>query len=190
MDSGPYFHGGAAGLDVGDSLVPRSGLAPDHAVLNQPVVLDDPTADDQIYVTSREDIAKAWAIRFIADLRGDAASVYRVDVGLGEIERDPDWPDAAESFMVKSAVVAEVHIRRVHVNLRAATRTLGPYMTWENGDPSFDKGGYALPAPEWVGVTATQLRQFGTWPHPSSIGYDRFSGRMRKLKVRKPGSGR
>jgi hypothetical protein len=177
VDSDQFFHGGVPDLNVGDRLVPRKQLPYGHFDRHSGVTLD-PTDPGRVYVTTRRDIARAYAIRYANTPPHLDATLYRVRVpDVTELEPDPDLPGAG-AFAAPWAEVVEVCEKRVPGGAVAAQRVLGPLMTWTDGSPIFDRQGYMLPAPEWVGVTARELRVFGRWIHADSVRYNRGDRRM------------
>ncbi len=108
-----YYHGGVAGLRVGDELRPPCETdAPSihdetaAAFPGQP----NPHRNDRVYVTTSHEVAFMYAYALLSrgDNPPDRGAVYLVDP-VGELERDPDQP----GFQCERAIVRAVAVSAV-----------------------------------------------------------------------------
>lgn len=101
-----YFHGGFPGLNVGDFIDPPDVTLSTVTLSKYAAELGavHGTRRDVVYVTTRQDTARAFAAVYT-----DGA-LYRVEP-VDVIGPDPDAPD--ESIMCRRAHVLEVVRRRV-----------------------------------------------------------------------------
>lgn len=163
QDQNTYWHGGAAGRQVGDQLIPGIEvpgyrdvfLSQNHEFLND-------YRPDFAYITTDRDLALDYAIQ-VAKGGGRIrrpASLYEV-VPIGNIMQDPDYPIGV-SFRCQSAQVRAVEISDVLPGEKL-TGAGYKYMTWDDGSRQYDEDGYPLPnlTLQHYGITATDLRPLG-----------------------------
>jgi hypothetical protein len=127
---GPYFHGGAPWLRIGDELLPPSRTGARSMYDLDPVELatlrletglnlereDEVTRRDVVYATTSLDEAELFA-RLYPHASGGA--IYRVELGA-PVEPDPDYLGVpCRSFRAPSGVVVAI----VKTNLRPNAQT-------------------------------------------------------------------
>lgn len=169
--AGPYFHGGAPGLSVGDLLLPRDalpewrGAAVGYAA-SQFDASAEPGQGEYVYVTRLVDVAASFAARFMDRIGGARpGDVYEVEL-IGKPSVDPDFATfPGVAARARRATIVSVVARAVALDEEQQMRTMGPYMLWTDGSPVYDVDGYFLPSPEAraQGVTAAQTRPLGRW---------------------------
>lgn len=176
-----WFHGGPAGLAVGDFVVPRAELPVDsleHVLASA----GDPADPTRVYVTGMKRVARGFAARFSnAPVPGArVGAVYRVRP-VGELVVDGDFPARARCWSVDRAQVVEVVTARVQEPVKVVNRILGPFMEWDDGTPVYDERGYMLPAPQMraYGVASADLVRFGRWVEYGEIAYFPAFGEVR-----------
>lgn len=184
MDTPTYWHGGPAGLNPGDTLLPRTQLpqlppAFGSVTGEQLAALDQYAEHDpaHVYVTTDEQLAghfAGWHARHPA-----GGTVYEVRPD-GQLTTDPDFP--AVSYRCPSATIISATPATAGQNPHAGK----PYTTWEDNEtPMYGADGYALPSPvgSHLGVTADDLRDLGPWPE-----YPQIHGAIEKAaRARRPG---
>lgn len=177
------WHGGAAGLRVGDFVVPRCELPSDsieHVLSSR----NDPTDTARVYVTGLKRMAYGFAVRFAnSPGRGSRlGALYRVRA-VGEMVPDPDFPERARCWSVKRAEVVSIEEAQVRDKQTVANREIGKFATWNDGAWVYTPQGYLTAAPEWVehGVTDSELRRFGKWASFDDLGWNRHTRRMERV---------
>lgn len=151
------FHGGPAGLRVGDRIVPRNQLAT-RGVQRDPRT--DPADAGRVYVSTDPDIAEAFAVA-----NPGRSSVYEVEVRpQAALELDPDFP-TLHCFSAPAATIIAVHTPHAAMSVARRVQLLAPGTAWTDGTPVYDEDGYLQPQPDaraW-GFTAADLRFLGPW---------------------------
>jgi hypothetical protein len=101
-----YYHGGDAGLRIGEYILPPNDTGKDNMIGLNPL-----RRKDRVYIT--KDIAGAM---FFAS-RSDNSMVYEV-TPEGDIEDDPDHKTKGISFACPKAKIIALHNVPAHVVLR------------------------------------------------------------------------
>ena len=165
-----YWHGGIAGLHVGDfiesslSRLRRRQQTPlertrqmTYAVGHGHKVYDR----NRVYFTTDPELARTFAL---GSTLSSSGALYRVrPVPPSSLEVDPDFPDCG--FSARRAEVIEVTEPRVEMSEETARRISSKYVKWSDDSPMYDDEGYLLPPPEHreVGKTPADYRHFGRW---------------------------
>lgn len=157
-----FWHGGSPGLQPGSLVIPGNRL-PTHKWIAsyQPVGWAAVTRPDFAYVTTDQDLALDYAIRYHKALQKPGAIYEVTPVGL--CAHDPDYPEGV-SFRCKGATVvavARTGITAATPSKRAALR----YQTYDDGYPYYDADGYPVPNRRHgkLDITAADLRPAGQW---------------------------
>lgn len=185
-DSGEalWFHGGPAGLAVGDLIIPLAEL-PGDSLEHVMTSVGNPADPKRVYLTEIKRVAHGFAARFANAPTPGArvGAVYRVQP-VGELVPDADFPERARCWSAERAQVVEVVTAQVRDPVKVGNRILGPYMEWDDGTPVYDERGYMLPAPPMraYGVAAAELVRFGRWVSYGDIGYFPAFGEVRWIE--------
>ena len=109
-----YFHGGEAGLRVGDRILPPSvtgvramadSLPPDHELAPRAEVVTDRT---KVYLTTVPEFARAFAALHPSGTFKRGGDVYRVEPE-GDVEPDPDYSgEPGRSVRCGSALIVGI----------------------------------------------------------------------------------
>ncbi|MCJ1685381.1 hypothetical protein MT350_19665 [Rathayibacter sp. VKM Ac-2928] len=183
-----YFHGGAPGLVVGDSILPRNQLPVwrEYQVNwreTSAASLGD--LGDTVSLTTEIAIAIAYAGEYLSPERPPGVrrpgQVYEV-VPQAEVQMDPDFPASFPTIArcEKGARVAAVHnIVQVEMNPRVIVKALGQHFVYliPGYPPVYDADGYIQHLPEWTkwGAEPSDLRKLGPWmPWALVVGTGRF----------------
>lgn len=127
-----YWHGGAAGLQVGELILP-----PSHTGAASTADLADmPTRRDRVYFTTVYELARGYA----AHTSGRNA-VYQVEP-LGQVETDPDYPRVG--WQAAKARIVEVSENDVTMTPQQRTQLHQPYERYEDGGLIHDEAGRLL----------------------------------------------
>jgi len=150
-----YWHGGAPGRQPGDYLlsleaatsVPGSMTA--HT--RQRGYAIGLTRSNRVYFSSDRNVARAFAAMYqTADRESgivyERGTLYRVEPE-GGIEEDEDFAGKNVSWCAPKARIVEVEETQVYMEYPAATRYIGPLMTWDDGTPIYSRTGAYLPSP-------------------------------------------
>jgi hypothetical protein len=143
-----FWHGGAAGIPVGDLLRP-----PTHTKDQSSVSVWSPqdSRADRVYFTIDRELARAFAA-ILTPTFGHSA-LYRVQP-IGELDVDPDFPTVG--FRAKHALVLELAESDVSLSNSDRLRRLQPYATWADGRPMHDAQGRLQLCREYEAVGLTQ----------------------------------
>lgn len=162
-----YWHGGPAGLAVGDVILPASELSHMPGFYAMEDYADaDP---NRVYVTTSPLIAESFAELVIDWSRMPPVkvhgAVYEVEP-VGSVEPDPDYPGSGCHFSCERARIVAVTKPRIWTASRDARLASMPHMTWDDGAPTYDARGYGLPsgAAQLLGVRPEDLRGLGFGP--------------------------
>lgn len=166
---GPYFHGGAPGLSVGEVLVPatRLGLSYEYLALGHTY---DP---DWVYVTTDEGVAAAYASRYVtSDDRTVPGDLYEVQP-LDEPRVDPDYNLFPEVFFQcrRARIVRRVGAA-VSLNRQEQAERERRYVVWGRLDaPVWDDEGLIIPSQQMLtnGVTREWTTMLRPWLNPADI---------------------
>lgn len=167
-----YFHGGIAGLGIGDAILPREQLPAwsGKTILwrDQPAATFGDTGAT-VSVTLDLAIAKGYAGEYVAPTgQREPGQVYRVEP-LRPLIPDPDWP---ASFRVIARCTEGARIIEVldtlppEMNPRVLTKALGRHFVYTDGTGrAYDEEGYLAHHPAWAefGATPEDLRALGPW---------------------------
>lgn len=153
-----YWHGGAAGREIGEQLVPGT-VAPgySHVVDSMTPAEFAEQRPDYVHITTDRNLAFDYAISFA---KFGPAALYRVRP-LGHLEHDPDYPRGV-SHRCRTALVLAVEPDVITAET-AETGAARGYETWDDGSPLYDGEGYPLPnkMQQHFGITPDQLRSLG-----------------------------
>lgn len=151
---GPYFHGGAPGLRVGEILVPASQLGLSYQYL----ALQHTYDPDWVYVTTDEGVAAAYASRHVTGagqtVPGDLYEVQPLDELLG----DPDYDLFPRVFFRcrRARIVRQVEAA-VSLTRREQAERERRYNVWGRVDaPVWDDDGVINPSPQMLGNGVTR----------------------------------
>jgi hypothetical protein len=166
---GPYFHGGAPGLNVGEVLVPATLLGLSY----QYFALEHTYDPDWVYVTTDEGVAAAYASRHVtAEGRSLPGDLYEVQP-LGEVHVDPDYDLFPEVFFrgrrarVLRRVATGVALTRAEQAQRERR-----YNVWGRIDaPVWDDEGIINPSAQMLrnGVTRHWTSMLRPWTNLADI---------------------
>lgn len=155
-----YWHGGAAGRTVGDSILPANQV-PDMKLLYSkvPAEILGPHDPDFVYITTNQGLAFNYALRH-AQTVGEPAAVYRVAPSRKPLP-DVDYPTGV-SFRCRTAVVLAIEGAPVIGNEAQSVQGL-QVNTWQDGTQLYDSQGYPLPndLQKKFGITPIDLRGLG-----------------------------
>lgn len=157
-----YWHGGSAGLAVGDRLLPLAQVPSQQGLLGlRPLRHADVYDPRYLYVTTDRDLALDFAIDLVKFI-GKPAALYQVRT-LGSRVHDIDYPRGISFGCAEGAIVTGVTPVAASMAKTGAARG---YKTWSDDCPMYDAQGYALPnkLQSRLGITATDLRQLGIGP--------------------------
>lgn len=154
------FHGGVAGLNARDQLLPAGGPVYEYA------------SPQFVYLTADRDVARAYAARcYEGDPNGSGGSLYSVTV-KGPLEPDPDYRlDPGVCWKAKVAFVAKVEETEVPFTVESMLPALR-LVWWDDGTARmFSPEGYAMPSEmsRASGVTEGHLRHLGKCPSPVAV---------------------
>lgn len=163
-----YWHGGAAGIAVGEALLPGTAI-PGYVETYLSGMNEQDFADyapDFVYITVDRDLAYDFAVKTAQF--GKGASLYRV-APKGVPSHDADFPEGV-AFKCRMANVLEVAVEEFDEKTQQ-TRVAQGYMTWDDGVPIYDAAGYALPSKTaaYLGVKSEDLRSLGRWSEFENI---------------------
>lgn len=179
-----YFHGGAPGLTLGDSILPRNDQA---AWLGKGVVWREGKAAESfgdmgetVSLTTDIAIAEAYAGEYVSPngLR-ESGQVYQVQP-LTKAATDPDYPASFPTIArcEKGALIVAVRgIVPVESNPRVLTKAIGAHFVYRSDhSPLYDNAGYLHYTPAWAtfGASQSDLRALGPWMPMHLIPSDRF----------------
>lgn len=164
-----HWHGGHAGLGVGELILPPSQHPAEAAVYEdgrRRNAWGYAAPSDLVFVTSSRDMALSYA-RNLLGPGGTTGWVYRV-MPLSTPAEDPDFAGRDVSFQCFAArIIAVEETDLSHLTLQDARRLVGPYMAWTDGSDVYDSEGYVIPDARMrqFGYTRENLRaRFGRWP--------------------------
>ncbi|MET0887792.1 MAG: NAD(+)--rifampin ADP-ribosyltransferase [Mycetocola sp.] len=126
-----FWHGGVAGLQVGDRL-----LSPELTNAISVSNYDPIARKNRVYFTTDRQLARAYASLMTEGLGHGA--LYRV-APVGDTEADPDFP--AAGFQARSAFILEVEECDTLLSPSEAGRARQPYTTWDDGRLMWDRRG-------------------------------------------------
>ncbi|TQM01704.1 hypothetical protein [Pseudonocardia kunmingensis] len=161
--SGLFFHGGVPGKDVGDLLLPATGLGLQYHYLVAGAVYDP----GWVYVTTDAGAAHAYASRYLMGngqpLRGDVYQVHPV----GGVQLDPDYRLFPEAFArCPQARVTQVVARSVVLTNAEQAQRERRYQVWGHRDrPVWDEDGLIIPSDQMLanGVTREWTTLLRPW---------------------------
>lgn len=155
-----YWHGGAAGRSVHDSILPASQV-PEMRLLYStvPQGMLGTFQQDFVYITTNEGLAFNYAQRY-AQATGEPGALYRVAPSREPLH-DVDYP-VGISFRCRAAVVLDVVGGPIAGNAPLSVQGLQAN-TWQDGTQVYDPQGYPLPnkVQKKFGVTPADLRGLG-----------------------------
>lgn len=154
-----YWHGGAAGRTVGDSILPAIQVPEMKLIYSKaPKEVIGPHDPNFAYVTTNQGLAFNFAVRH-AQVMGEASAVYRVE--SRKLLPDPDYPPGV-SFRCRTAVVLEIVGSPIIGDEPLSVQGLQEG-TWQDGTPLYDSQGYPLPneLQKKFGITPADLRALG-----------------------------
>lgn len=161
-----YFHGGVAGLTVGDFIKPASRLG-----LSYEYTRDAKYNPDNVYVTPTPEFARSFAAKAVGRLGQPLdGAIYEVQV-RGPLMNDPDFGDGLSYMTPYNARIVKVVEPYVAFSKVESLRHVAEYMSWVGGGPMYDPDGYLLPSPAMreAGVTAEYLRLLGPWIYHDEV---------------------
>jgi hypothetical protein len=136
-----YWHGGSAGLTVGDRLLPLAQVPSQQGLLGlRPLRHADVYDPQHLYVTTDRDLDLDFAIDFVKFI-GKPAALYQVRT-LGSLMHDKDYPRGVSFGCAQGAIVSGVTPVESSMAKTGAARG---YKTWSDHCPMYDTEGYALP---------------------------------------------
>jgi len=166
-----FYHGGVAGLSVGDLIVPRQ----DHPVWRTRSVkyngkIADSFGDNgkTVSLTKDLEIARAYAGEYVHyDDTRKPGQVYEVEP-LRRPYADLDFPTSFPEIARcnhGAEIVAVLDVVEIAQNPRVKTKALATHMFMTNLVPVYDEQGYInyTPALAKKGYTRDDLRSLGPW---------------------------
>lgn len=167
-----YYHGGAPGLKVGDTILPRNAQP---AWQGLEVIWSRQKASalgdlgNTVSITTDINIATAYAGEYLAPTdHKTPGQVYRVEP-LQQPEPDPDWP-ASFPTIARCTHGAKIIEALEHVpiqpNARVIVKALGKHYVFKDGrGRAYTNDGHLIYHPSWAatGATPTDLRALGPW---------------------------
>lgn len=167
-----YYHGGIAGLSVGDIILPREHLP---SWRGKTVLWRGEPADtigdlgSTVSLTLELAIATGYAGEYLSPLgQREPGQVYRVEP-LRPLLPDPDWPasfDAIARCEEGAKIVEVLAVVQPENNPRVLTRALGRHFVYRDGTGrTYDEEGYLAEHPVWesFGATPGDLKALGPW---------------------------
>ena len=172
VGAGGMFHGGAPGLDVGDVLLPATELGSVYAYLD-PMATYDPGL---VYITTDEDVAKAYAGRYVNPAGAvHPGDLYRVRP-LGPVRIDPDYSRHGEFRGVflacEKAEITDVVARDLLYTEEEQIQLERPYLVWGRPDrPIYDDDGLIIPSEQMLhnGVTREWTTMLRPWLRTTDV---------------------
>ena len=166
------FHGGAAGLAVGDVLLPAAELRSVYAYLD-PMATYDP---ELVYFTTDVDVARSYAGRYVNPAGAvQPGDLYRVRP-LGPVRIDPDYSRHGEFRGVflacETAEIVEVVDRGLLYTAEEQIRLERPYLVWGRPDrPIYDDDGWIIPSEQMLsnGVTREWTTMLKPWLRTTDV---------------------
>lgn len=177
------FHGGAAGLAVGDVLLPAAELRSVYAYLD-PMATYDP---ELVYFTTDVDVARSYAGRYVNPAGAvQPGDLYRV-CPLGPVRIDPDYSRHGEFRGVflacEKAEIVEVVDRGLLYTEEEQIRLERRYLVWGRPDrPIYDDDGWIIPSDQMLrnGVTREWTTMLRPWLRTTDVdAKGRLSGAQR-----------
>lgn len=146
-----FWHGGAPGLTVGETVLPLSQIKSGSLLSLLPAGYGaNPSRADRVYVTSDREFARAYAARFSIKFPGanGAGALYRVEPRAPfEVDLDYDHVRPRMSVQCGSALVTGVEESPVVMSTSDASAAAMKYATWNTGEPMYDRNGAVNPDP-------------------------------------------
>lgn len=178
-----YWHGGAPGLRVGDSLRPAVELRDRPliyaAAASMPGGDEYPANPRLVYITTDKTLARAFAGKTIGP-HGRGGDLYNVRPRQ-PIEPDPDFAAAGISYTCAAAKIIAVAERGITLTTALKIHA-NRFTSWGDGGPIYTRDGYALPSQimRGHGITAEDLRALGRAPD-----FEEISTFARQLLLRR-----
>lgn len=156
---GRFWHGGSPGLEPGTVLLGRAEAESTGAV--SPARYEQQhgyalglTSPERVYFSSSREFAEGFAARFTMrdDITGTGVvmqhgALYEVEP-LGPIEVDPDFESSGVSWCAPRARIVSIANPDVRLDPHASTERIGPYQTWSDGTPVYERNGVYRRSPE------------------------------------------
>ncbi|MCU1416140.1 MAG: hypothetical protein JWP32_314 [Schumannella sp.] len=127
------WHGGVAGRDVGDRLLPPTHT---NALGNLADMGLKESRRDRVYFTTDRELARVFAAA-VTRMIGQSA-LYRVEP-IGEMDVDPDFPTVG--FQAKQALILEVVETNVSLSATEELERQRPYLVWTDDRHIYDENG-------------------------------------------------
>lgn len=158
-----FWHGGAAGLNVGDVLDKKHWQDPHATAAGQKLRM--PSGEPAVFITPDQQFAESFSAE------AGLGDLYKV-VPLGDLSADPDFQRGL-SYSCDSAEIIEVvqrGVAKTRENQMAGHRAI----TWARGGRVYDDEGHMLPSPEMqsMGITREHLRGYGFLPPLEMVDAD------------------
>ncbi|GIT82070.1 hypothetical protein LLS1_37390 [Leifsonia sp. LS1] len=142
------WHGGAAGLAVGDRLLPPTHT---NAIGNLADLGMKESRRDRVYFTLDRELARVFAAA-VMRMTG-ASALYRVEP-VGEMDLDPDFP--AVGFQAKQARIVEVIETNITLTATEELQRQRPYLVWTDDRHVYTEDGRVQINPTAAGLGFTQ----------------------------------
>ena len=158
-----FWHGGVAGLNVGDVLDKAYWQDP-HAT-DAGRILRMPSVLPAVFITPDQKFAESYSAE------AGLGDLYKV-VPRGDLREDPDYQRGL-SYSCDSAEIIEV-VQRGVVKTRENQMAGHRPMTWAGGGRMYDEEGHMLPSPKMqsMGITREHLRGYGFLPPFDMVNAD------------------
>lgn len=167
--AGPYFHGGAPGLQVDQILCPAKQLGARYQYVMPGAVYDA----SQVYITTDDGVAAAYASRYLDPAgRSRPGDVYEVQP-METPQPDEDYAHFPDVFLqCQRARIVRVIARAVSLTKTEQAKRERPYVVWDHRDsPMWDADGLINPSEQMAanGVTREWTTMLQPWLGPNDV---------------------